>query len=78
MPGLLPESTTQAIGAHPHVPEQWKRLVPSSALPGEMLPADGDELPRVRRAAGSLKKLGLGLQFHSLFLLAEAGGHRVK
>lgn len=30
-----------------------------SMLSGGMLPADGVELPRLRRASGSLKKLGL-------------------
>lgn len=52
--------------------------MPSSMLSGGMFPADGVELPRLRRALGSLKKLGLTLQFHSLFLLAEAGGQGVK
>jgi len=45
----------------PHVPWKWKRLVPSSTLLGKKLPADGDELPRLSRAAGSLKKLRLTL-----------------
>lgn len=33
--------------------------MPSSVLQRYMVPAGGDELPRVRRAVGSQKKLGL-------------------
>lgn len=77
MPSFFPSPGQRQYGPVLIAPAEKKAGATFHVI-GGMFPADGVQLPRLRRALGSLKKLELTLQFHSLFLLAEAGGHGVK